>query len=98
MSRTYAQEIGRMPAEPNGAPEIGPTPVSGPAPSSSGWFGRDGAECSRAPHRADARAAAAVRDAERLVQVEVRDVGAEPARPGQPDERVEVRAVDVHLA
>jgi hypothetical protein len=48
--------------------------------------------------RADAGSAAAVRDAERLVQVEVADVGAEPARLGQPDQRVEVRAVDVDLA
>ena len=52
------------------------------------------------PHRdrADAGAAAAVRDAEGLVQVEVRDVGAELARPGQADQRVEVGAVDVDLA
>ena len=48
--------------------------------------------------RADAGAAAAVRDAEGLVQVEVADVGAEPARLGQPDHRVEVGAVDVDLA
>ena len=48
--------------------------------------------------RADARAAAAVRDAEGLVQVQVRDVGAEPAGPGQADQRVEVGAVDVDLA
>ena len=50
------------------------------------------------PDRADARAAAAVRDAERLVQVQVRHIGAEPARPGQSDQRVQVGAVDVHLA
>ena len=36
--------------------------------------------------RADAGAAAAVRDAERLVQIEVADVAAEPARPGQADQ------------
>ena len=48
--------------------------------------------------RADARAATAVRDAEGLVQVDVRDVGAELARPGDADERVEVRTVEVHLA
>ena len=48
--------------------------------------------------RTDAGAAAAVRDAERLVQVEVADVAAEPPRPGQPDQRVEVGAVDVDLA
>ena len=49
-------------------------------------------------HRADARTAAAVRDAERLVQVQMRDVGAELARPGEADQRVQVRAVDVDLA
>ena len=49
-------------------------------------------------HRTDSGAAATVRDAEGLVQVEVGDVGAELARLGQPDERVEVGAVDVDLA
>jgi hypothetical protein len=34
--------------------------------------------------RAHARAAAAVRDAERLVQVEVADVGADVAGPAEP--------------
>ena len=48
--------------------------------------------------RADARAAAAVRDAERLVQVEVRHVAAEVAEPGEAEQRVEVGAVDVDLA
>src|SRR5258708_4600764 len=41
----YAQEIASTPAEPNGAALIGPTPDSGPAWSSSGWFGRYGARC-----------------------------------------------------
>ena len=49
-------------------------------------------------HRPDARSAAAVGDAERLVQVEVADVGAEPAGLGQTDEGVQVGAVDVHLS
>ncbi len=49
-------------------------------------------------HGTDAGSAAAVRDAERLVQVEVRHVGAEMAGRREPDQRVEVRAVDVHLA
>ena len=41
----YAQEIGKILAEPNGAPEIGPGPVAGPARASSGWFGKKGAQC-----------------------------------------------------
>ena len=48
--------------------------------------------------RADAGAAAAVRDAEGLVQVEVADVGAELARRGEADQRVHVGAVHVDLA
>jgi hypothetical protein len=47
--------------------------------------------------RPDAGATAAVRDAEGLVEVEVAHVGAEAPRPGQPDHRVEVGAVDVDL-
>src|SRR5439155_2568660 len=46
-------------------------------------------------HRSHARPAAAVRYAERLVQVEMRNVRAEMTRRGQADERVQVRAVDV---
>ena len=48
--------------------------------------------------RADAGATAAVGDAECLVQVEVADVGAEVAGAAQPDLRVHVGAVHVHLA
>src|SRR5471030_1224271 len=48
--------------------------------------------------RADARTAAAVRDAEGLVQVQVRDVAAEGARRRHADQRVHVGAVDVDLA
>src|SRR3954452_23267796 len=47
--------------------------------------------------RPHARTTPAVRDGERLVQIEVRDVGAELAGPGDAHERVEVRAVEVYL-
>ncbi len=47
------------------------------------------------PH---AGTAAAVRDAERLVQVQVADVGADRRRTRQPDLRVHVGAVHVHLS
>ena len=86
-----------MPADPHGAALIA-TPLSGPASSCSGWFGRNGARCARTPIGPTPGTAAAVRDAERLVQVDVRHVGAELAGPGDADERVEVRAVEVHLA
>ncbi len=49
-------------------------------------------------HRADAGTAAAVGDAERLVEVEVAHVGAEATGLRHADEGVEVGAVDVHLA
>src|SRR6185437_14682671 len=48
--------------------------------------------------RTDTRAAATVRDAKRLVEVEMGDVGAEATRSRKPDQGVEVRAVDVDLA
>ena len=44
----YAHEIGKILAEPNGAADIGPGPVAGPAELSSGWLGRYGARCARA--------------------------------------------------
>ena len=52
------------------------------------------------PHRDRpyARPTAAVRDAERLVQIQMADVAAELPRPRQTDQGVEVRTVDVHLA
>ena len=50
------------------------------------------------PDRPHAGAAAAVRDAEGLVQVQVADVGAEVAGPRQADQRVHVGAVEVDLA
>lgn len=49
-------------------------------------------------HRPDARPAAPVRNAERLVQVQVADVAAELPRPRQADQRVEVCAVHIDLA
>ena len=48
--------------------------------------------------RAHARAAAAMRNAEGLVQIEVADVGAVIAGPRQPDLRVQVGAVEIDLA
>jgi hypothetical protein len=60
--------------------------------------GQERGEVGAHRHRADAGPAAAVRDAERLVQVEMAHVGTEPARAGDADEGVQVRAVDVHLA
>ena len=57
--------------------------------------GRNGSMRSRHRDRAGARAAAAVRLGERLVQVEVDDVEAHVARAATAHDRVEVRAVVV---
>ena len=85
-----------MPAEPHGAALTGAT-VFVVGRRRRRVARQERREVRRDRDRTDAGAAAAVRDAERLVQVEVADVAAELARPGQPDERVEVRAVDVDL-
>src|SRR6185503_2391588 len=52
------------------------------------------------PHadRSHAGAAAAMRDAEGLVQVEMADIGAVIAGPGQPDLRIQVGAVEIDLS
>ena len=65
-----------MPAEPYGAAETGPTPsvLAQRVPR------QERRQVRAYRDRADAGTAAAVRDAERLVQVQVRHVGAELAR------------------
>jgi hypothetical protein len=60
--------------------------------------GQEGCEVRRDADGSHAGAAAAVRDAERLVQVEVADVGADVAGRGEADLGVHVGAVHVHLA
>ena len=47
--------------------------------------------------RAHPRTTPAMRDAEGLVQIQVRDVGPEPPRLGKPHECVQVRAIDIDL-
>ena len=87
-----------MPAEPYGAALIAPMPVALAGLGVQRVRGQVRRQVVAHRDRADARAAAAVRDAEGLVQVEVRDVAAEPAGPGVAQQRVEVGAVDVDLA
>ena len=48
--------------------------------------------------RADARSAAAVRDAERLVQIQMADVGADHAGRSEADLSVHVRSIHVNLS
>ena len=86
------------PAEPYGAALIGPMPSRRCGVGVRRVAGQVRRQVRAHADRADARAAAAVRDAERLVQVEVRDVAAELAGLGVAEQRVEVRPVDVDLA
>ena len=91
----YTHEIGRMLGRPHGAADTGPT---GWAAVAERIARQERGEVSAHTDRADPGAAAAVRDAERLVQVEVADVGAESPGSAEPDQRVQVGAVHVHLA
>ena len=64
----------------------------------SGWLGRNGARCARTATGPTPGPPPPCGMQNVLCRFRWRHVGAEPARPGQPDQRVEVRAVDVHLA
>ena len=52
----------------------------------------------RHPDRPDSRAAAAMRNAERLVQVQMADIGADRGGRRQPHLRIHIGAVHVDLA
>ena len=78
----YAHEIGRMPRCPTAPPR--PRRMACVPPRSHDRVpGQERREVRRDADRPHARAAAAVRDAERLVQVQVADVGADVARAGR---------------
>ena len=85
-----------MPALPHGAAET--VPQLGVVPEVHHRVaGQERREVRRHADRPHARAAAAVRDAEGLVQVQVADVGADVARAAEADLRVHVGAVHVDL-
>ena len=88
----------RIPALPKGAALTGPIPSR----CRGTWVQRMRREERRQMlgdrHRPDPGPPAAVRDAEGLVQVQMRDVAAELPRLGQPEEHVQVGPVDVDLA
>ena len=94
----YIHEIGRIDAEPYGARRHRANAVRRAFIARRNLVRQELREMRADRHRTDARSAAAVRNAEGLVQVQVRDVAAELARRGQADHRVHVRAVHIHLA
>ena len=73
-------------------------PVAGPASGASGWFGRYGARCDRTPTGPTPGPPPPCGMQNVLCRFRWLDVGAEPPGLGQPDQRVEVGAVDVDLA
>ena len=83
-----------MLALPYGAAETGPRCVD---PCVERMPRKEWRQLPRDGDRAHARPAAAVRNAEGLVQVEMADVGADVPRAAQADLRVHVRAVHVDL-
>jgi hypothetical protein len=91
----YIHEIGSTAALPSGAALTAPTPLLPRQDVRVRRAGRARGRPRRTPGPTPGPAAA-VRDAERLVQVQVRDVAAEGARRGDADEGVHVGAVDVH--
>ena len=90
--------IGRIEADPHGAAAIASGAGFGPGLGLQRMVGQVAGQVLAHADRPDARTATAVRDAERLVQIQVRHVRAELARTGQPHHRVEVGAVDIDLA
>ena len=86
-----------MLALPQGAAETAPCAGEAAAVAPRGCRGQERRQMRGDADRAHPRAAAAVRDAERLVQVDVADVGAHVAGPAEADLRVQVGAVHVDL-
>ncbi len=86
-----------MLALPQGAAETAPTALRR-RPAGPRDAGQERREVLGDADRAHARTAAAVRDAEGLVQVQVADVGADVARAAEADLGVHVGAVHVDLA
>ena len=96
--RTYAHEIGRMPAEPHGAAEIGPTPVAGRLRRRAG--GPAGtARGARAPRPGPTPGPPPPCGMQNvLCRLRCETSAPNVARLGHADQRVEVRAVEVDLA
>ena len=87
-----------MLALPYGAAETGRRVIGSWLLVNGGDAGEELGQMLRHADRADARAAAAVRNAESLVQIEVANIGADIARAAKADLRVHVRAIHVNLA
>ena len=87
-----------MPADPSGgAAETGPGPVAGLGSGVKRLVGQERGEVGAHATGPTPGPPAPMGDAERLVEVEVRDVGTEMAGPGEAHHGVEVGAVQVDL-
>ena len=96
--RRYIHEIATISALPQGAALTEPLRLRQARVVHHRVRGQERREVRRDRDRPHARPAAAVRDAEGLVQVDVADVGAEIGDARVAGERVQVRAVEVDLA
>ena len=95
----YIQEIGRMPALPHGAAaDRRRLRIFDRAEIHDRMARQKFNEMFRHANRSDARSAAAVRNAKRLVQIQMADVRADVRRAAQADLRVHVRAVHINLS
>ena len=98
----YIHEIGRMPALPHGAAATAPMCdfefVSSSCDVNNRMARQKLDQMFRHANRPDARPAAAVRNAKRLVQVQMADVRADVRRTAQADLRVHVRTVHINLS
>ena len=93
--RTYAYEIGRISADPNGAAATGPMPLAGPRIGAQRVVRQMRRQMRGHPDRADPRSAAAMRNAESLVQVQVAHIRANRTGAGQAKLRVHVGAIHI---
>ena len=86
----------RILALPQGAAEIGPIALSPPG-LTTGWPGKKSDEMFCDANRAHARSAAAMRNAEGFMQVQMANIRANISGTGQANLCVHVRAVHVNL-
>jgi len=96
--RMYIQAMGRIDAEPQGAAEIVPWPAAVPGYRLQRMAGQEGCQMGAHRNRPHARPAAAVGDAEGLVQIDVGHVATECAGRRDAHQGVEVGAIDIDLA
>ena len=93
----YIQEMTRMLALPQGAALTAPSLRRFSPGATTQWPGRWGIKMRHDRDGANTRTAATVGDAECLVEVQVANIDSEIARPTNPHQGVQIRAIHVKL-